>query len=238
MWLDPRFWTHHFENVFTKQITVFCDSILDRVLSSFDDIDIEAEKMAEQEYERLGNLPANDEFVDMGVIAEAAHDVGLEYFELMTDTRQALLNISTVGLHHLFEQQLLLFYRRQVLHPTEENDVKLLDLRKMQMHLAEAGIQIDSLPSWSKIKELRLVANTIKHGDGNSAATLHKLRQDLFIHPSLRDDNFYASLAPRVYLPSGGEDLFVQADDFRAYKQAILNFWNEFSELILKKGAK
>lgn len=237
MWLDPGFWTHHFENIFKKQITIFCDSILDRVLSSFDDIDIEAEKVAEQEYERRGKLPANDEYVDMAVIAEAAHNVGLEYFELMTDTRQALLNISTVGLHHLFEQQLLLFYRRQVLHPREENNIKLLDLGKMQTRLAEGGIEMDSLLSWAKIKELRLVANTIKHGDGSSATALHKLRQDLFIHPSLGDANFYKSSAPRVYLPSGGEDLFVQTDDFRDYKQAILSFWNEFSELILKKGA-
>ncbi len=236
MWFDPLFWSRYFKDPFSKQITAFCDSIIDRVLPAFDNIDEEAEKVAEQEYTRIGNLSAN-EYVDIEKIAESAQDAGIEYHELLSRAKQGLMNIATAGLYHLFEQQLLFFYRRQVLHTSQENDTKLFKLKELKTRLASGGIDIEKLPSWPKINELRLVANTVKHGEGDSAEQLRDIRQDLFIHPSLRSNDFLANNPHyTIYMPMSGEDIFVEVNDFQKYKDAVLGFWEEFSTLILAKG--
>jgi hypothetical protein len=49
------------------------------------------------------------------------------------------------------------------------------------------GLDLSSLPSWPVIDELRLVANVVKHGEGDSAEKLRETRPELFVYPSLRD---------------------------------------------------
>ena len=239
MWVNPQFWSHYFETIFAKQIATLCDSIVNRVLPTFANIEEEAKKFAEQEYERLGSLPALGDYVDMGDIAESARDAGIDYYQLMSGVRQGLINIATAGLYHLFEQQLLFFHRRQVLHPSEENDIRWLKIKELKTRLAGGGVDIVKLPSWPKTDELRLVANTVKHGEGESAEQLRKIRQDFFVHPFLREHSLFAK-SPRhpIYMPMSGEDIFVEINDFQAYKNAVLSFWEEFSELILAKGTK
>jgi hypothetical protein len=237
VWLDPGFWTYYFDSIFAKQIAFFCDSILTRVLPTFDSIAEEADGLANQEFERFGHLPVTDENVDIADFAESAQDIGMEYSDRMTGTRQAVLNIATAGLYHMLEQQLLLFHRRQVLDRSEENEVRLLRLSELTTRLAGGGIYIDKLPSWPKIDELRLVANTVKHGEGKSAARLREIRPGLFVHPSLRADVLTIDKhGETTYVPSGGEDLFVGTTDFQEYKDAALRFWSEFRDLVSEKG--
>jgi hypothetical protein len=235
MWLDPQFWSREFKRIFSKQISALCDSVVNRVLPAFDHIDEEAEKVAEQEYERLGSLPA-DEYWDTSYDAETAENAATAYYMLMSGVRQSLINIATTGLYHLFEQQLLFFHRQQVLHLSEKNNKKLINLKELRIRLADGGIDIETLPSWPKIDELRLVANTVKHGEGESAKQLRAIRQDLFVHPSLRDHSFFANSSGYTYMPLSGEDLFVEISDFQEYRNAILSFWDEFSAIILAKG--
>ena len=238
VWLDPGFWTYYFDSIFAKRITFFCDSILTRVLPTFESIAQEADRLANQEFERFGHLPVTDENVDLADFAETAQGIGLEYFDVMTGTRQAVLNYATAGLYHMLEQQLLLFHRRQVLSSSEENNVKLLKLSELKARLADGGICIDKLPSWPKIDELRLVANTVKHGEGDSAMRLREIRPDLFVPPSLRAEIFTVGKDGKTrHMPWYGEDLFVGSDDLRDNKDAALRFWSEFGQLILEKGA-
>jgi hypothetical protein len=50
------------------------------------------------------------------------------------------------------------------------------------------GVKITDTKSWKKIKELKLLVNTIKHGDGESADRLRKLRPDFFKHEMVDSD--------------------------------------------------
>jgi hypothetical protein len=236
MWLDPQFWSHCFKDTFAKQIDTFWNAVVNRVLPTLDHIAEEAEKVAEHVYQRLGNDPAS-EFTDMSDIAESAQDAGIAYYDLMSGMKQNFLNIATVGLHHLFEQQLLVFHRRQVLGPNQEDDVRLLEVKEMKGCLAEAGIDIEGLSSWPKIDELRLVANAVKHGEGSSARQLRNRRRDLFVHPSVRKEGpFGDHPQQRIYMPMSGVEVFVTVKDFGEYRDAILMFWDEFGTLILANG--
>lgn len=46
----------------------------------------------------------------------------MEHYGALSNVKQALLSIFAPTLTHAWEQQLLLFHRRVVLHPSEEND--------------------------------------------------------------------------------------------------------------------
>ncbi|MFZ0888112.1 MAG: hypothetical protein WA005_06645 [Candidatus Binataceae bacterium] len=67
----------------------------------------EDEKMA-----RLVSAFRYRDDVDESELAEAAFQHGVAIYSSVGHIRQGIINLFTVGLFHLFEQQLLLFYRR------------------------------------------------------------------------------------------------------------------------------
>jgi len=223
-------------SVFCKQITIFCDSFISRIWPIFDQIDSEAEEIAAKEWKRLGIFPL-DEYSDMGDLAERAIDVGLEYFKAWDSVRQTMINLIVAALYHLFEQQRLLFHRKQILQPTEENNPRLITLYEFEKRLNTLDINIKTLPSWNKVNELRVVANVVKHAEGPAAKELKKLRPTLFTHPKLKKYPISAPLEgvqPSVYMPLAGEDIYLTIDDIENYRSALLSFWREFGDIVLK----
>jgi hypothetical protein len=90
------------------------------------------------------------------------------------------------------------------------------------------GIDVTMFSSWAKVEELRLVANTVKHAEGDSAQKLYNLRPDLFQHPRITEIGLsFGQNAPRVFLPLAGEDLYVSIADVGQYRDALLGFWSE-----------
>lgn len=230
VWLDSHFWSNYFQEVFVPQVSAFCDAIINRLLPTFAEIDKEADQATQAEYERLGSLPAGVYTAwDMGDIAEQALEAGLTYYQALEGVRQSVLNLAVAALYHMLEQQLMFFHRRQVLHPSEEDITSKLKITELKKRLLDGGIDIKSLESWSKVNELRLVANSVKHAEGASSEQLRKLRQDLFVNPSLQDENLSLSAStPKVYLPLAGEDIYVTSDDLEDYRSAVVLFWEEF----------
>jgi hypothetical protein len=233
-WLAPSFWSDYFKRTFIPPIEVFCEAVQNRLMPAFDSIEIEAERCVEAEYERLISWGGSPD-ADLSQIAELAQNRGLEHYSGLAAVKQSLINLSVVSLYHLFEQQLMLFHRKQVLHPTEENDIRLMNFKEIRDRLKRCGIDLSGLCSWRSVDELRLVANTIKHGEGGSAQELRNHRPDLFVHPVLRNQGD-AGIPPvsQVYLPAGGEDVFVTLEDIARYRDALVRFWHEFSEAILR----
>lgn len=226
---DGRFWAEHFSRVFSKQITHFCVAVETRFLPTFESLEAEAQQVSDTEWERLGHI-VNPEYADESQLAEQAYEIGVEYFMSMDGVRQSLINLVVMALYHLFEQQLLLFHRRQVLHPTEENDKKLINTAEFKARLSTAGVEITSLSAWPKVEELRVVANTIKHAEGTSADNLRQLRPDLFNRPQTRE--FTSSSMSHVYMPLAGEDIYLTVADLKGYCEALLKFWKELGVAI------
>lgn len=237
LWLDGNYWSGYFQSSFVRQVNAFCDVITKRLLPTFEGIDKEADDIAQSEFERLGHLPASDEFnFDMGEFAEEAFEIGLDHYQAITSVKQALINLCVAALYHLLEQQILLFHRRQVLLPAEENDIKLIKIEEFRKRLKVGKLDIENLASWPKIDELRLIANSVKHAQGASSEQLKKQRPDLFIHPELDNAPATSWLAtsPTVELPLWGEDLYLTATDLESYRNAVVAFWEEFGNAIRK----
>lgn len=230
--LNHRFWRSHFRRKFVPHLSRLLATMEHRLLPIFDNLEAEATKIQEETYDELMHLHAGPD-CDPSVPAELAHDAGLDHYMGMCAVRQALLNSFAPILYHTWEQQLLEFHRREVLHPSEQHDHKLLDLKTVISRLNERGVDLRKLKSWPVIEELKLVANTTKHADGISATQLKELRPDLFEHPSTAEFGFPRfPHVRRVYAPLSGDDLYVSLNDLRRYGDAVVSFWGELSEAI------
>ena len=227
MVFNVRFWDRFIRNQLTRQITIFVQNIQDRLLPTFRDIENEAEKVQEQEWDRLCSSYASPD-IDPADLAEKARDAGIDYYTMVSGVKQSLLNVSATSLYHLFEQQLLFFLRREILHPSEENNIDLIKISIFKERCRQHNIDVEKFSSWQTIEEMRLVANTVKHAEGKSAIDLRKIRPDLFKNPILEKygPKLEGNLG-RLYMPLAGEDLYLSIEDLKEYGEAIARFWDE-----------
>jgi hypothetical protein len=226
--LDGNTWASYFRNYVIPKVNAFCDAVCDRVLPAFAPLEDEAEKAAQAELDRLEMQYFPDENGNSIEHAQRALEVGLSHYELMCDVRQSILNLATVALYHMHEQQLLYFHRKQLLHPSEEDCSNMINLKKLKSILMQNNIELEQMTSWSTIHELELVANVVKHAQGRSSQELWALRPELFTRAAR--GGCEASLpSMSVYTPLTGEDILISYEDVRKYQSAIVSFWLEFA---------
>lgn len=224
------FWEEYIRNQFIKQIELLTESVQSRLIPTFDTLEKEAEELTEQEWDRLCSSCYSPD-IDPADLAEKAQEAGIDYYMTLSGIKQTILNITATVLYHLFEQQIIFFLRREVLRPTQENDIGLMKVSVFREQLLANGIDIFSFRSWEKIEELRVVSNAVKHAEGVSASKLREMRPDMFKHPTLRNHpemDIMHSAVTRVYLPMAGDDIFVLPKDLSGYKDALVDFWVEF----------
>jgi hypothetical protein len=236
VYLNAHFWARHFKEEYIPTIEALEQALEKKLLPSFSNLDAEAEEVSNKSFEELGNRPGNGD-VDMAELAEFAEDKGVSYYITMKGIEQGIVNIMAAGLYHLFEQQLLLFYRQELLTPKEENNSNLLELNKIKKLLKEeVCIDIEAFPQWKLINESRLVANAVKHADGSSVNKLKEINPKLFqSQNNIIQENWPKLPIGSVYLPIAGEDLYVLLDDFKRYAEAIKQFWNDFGNELIKQ---
>ena len=223
------FWAGYFRREFSPQLRAMLEALEKRLLPGFAGIEQEAERVTEEAWDAFMETPATGD-EDPSEFAEAAQEAGASHYLLLDGIRQGMVNLFAAAIYHTFEQQIVLFLRKEILHPREQSDSELFGIREFQNRLSAQGLDVTGLPSWKKVDELRLVANTVKHAEGKSARDLHKARPDLFEHPQFAGLQF--SSAARVFQPLVGEDLYVSLSDVRQYCEATVQFWSEFAEAL------
>ena len=98
----------------------------------------------------------------------------------MVSLRQSMVNLLAAGLYHMIEQQLGALSLDCAYERVSDTN---LDVVKT-WYVTNLGIDLSSLEPWAKLRELRLVANSVKHAEGGSAKQLRELRPDLFQDPA------------------------------------------------------
>ena len=227
---DP-FWIRFIQVSFVPQLNTIVDALEKRLLSNLEEkkIEAEAERITEEAWERYMSMPSTGN-EDPGDFADKAMEAGVSHCELMYGFRQGMLNLFAAALYHAFEQQIIFFHRKNILSLYEdaENDPKKFRLTVFQSRLKEYGIDVKKFSSWSKIDELRLVANTVKHAEGPSSYKLHKIRPDMFNNPLLSQVSpFLSQGSDRVFQPLVGDDLYVSLQDIKNYCVHLVRFWQE-----------
>ena len=225
---NAPFWVDVFCKRYVRVIEGFRAAAVEKVDPAFADIEADAENSAEAEYERLMGLPSNGE-IDPGDIAEQANEHGIEYLEVMSAMQQGVRNGLVVGLHHLLEQLQLAFFRQLALRTSE----KPKDLQKL---LLTCGIDTQGFSSSGRLNELRLAANTVKHGRGPAARQLAALRPDLFKHPASLSESRGGALSTSSNLePLAGEGLYVTVESLSEWVDAVIAYWEELSEVLIER---
>ncbi len=173
-------------------------------------------------------MRSTDPDSDPAHLAESAHEAGIDHFLMMNDTRQSLINLFAVAIHHLVEQQMLFLLRRELLPIGREDEHSLIKLRVFLVRLTAADIDPRSLAGWTELEELRDIANAVKHAEGPAVATLRKRRPDLWLPPSLLDDARSSSVVGigKVYQPLSGHDIYVTPADLDRYFDGAEKFWH------------
>ena len=165
----------HIRSHFIRQIDLYAAFPKDRIWPAFDNIDAEAKKVEDETYRQLLSRSSSED-PDIASLGERAAEEASDFIHAMRKMKQAQINLQTVGLYHLFEQQLFEIHRRLEfwagrLKPTAE-----FPLDQVKNAFKVDGVEIEKLPAWNKVYELSLVANCAKHGEGHSCQKLRQSR--------------------------------------------------------------
>jgi hypothetical protein len=219
-------WADYVRNVFIPSLELYRRVVVEKVLPclSNDVITEETHQVEREAFERMGNAVSPEDY-DPGDFAQPAFDKGLEFYQLMHDTRQGLVNGLAAALYHLFEQQLCAFYRLMAW-----DKKAILTGRDAEEKLRALGLDVAEFPEWASLDELRLLANCVKHAEGSSSKQLADLRPDLFgrtsIGPALTGSR------PFVERPLSGEGLYFSATEFDTMVGRLKRFWVYVAEEI------
>jgi hypothetical protein len=221
-------------------IIAFREYLFQNVLPAFADLNARAEQVAHEYYNRIGAQPAGEYEIDMADVAEDAQQCSYDWWQMMTSLRQTMLNLTAAGLFHLIEQQLATL-SLDGLFEEPVQDTKLGVVQRW--YRDQLGVDVAAMPSWGTIDEMRLVANTVKHGEGGSAESLRALRPDLFADPMyaefLRQDGLGLDervSRARLTAPLSGEDFFVTEEILRGYAERAEAFFGEIAAELVRRG--
>lgn len=229
--MPKTWWARYVASEYPRAAQLLVEALRERVLPQFADLDGEAERYVQAEYERLGQLPSSgDEPFDMGDLAEQANDSAITWYQTMCGVRQSLVNLHAVGLRHLFEQQLYDFVKHARL-----SERAAADFREDCKAVESLGGQLTDFPSWPKLEELRLLSNSIKHAEGRSSVQLKEVRPELFVDPLVAGLPFVGCPGPTIQ-PLAGEDVYLQEEHLEEYCSAISEFWISIGEVIDEKS--
>lgn len=219
---------------FQKPIELFRDTYLNKINPIFNNIEEEANDMAEKRFQELGES-FNPDYHDPADFAEDAWEAGLEYYEGMALMKynMKLMWIST--LYQFWEQQVRKFIYEEVTSThifidKKGNEVSFKDfcvkgIEGIKEEFLGFNQDLEKLKCWTKINELRLLVNVIKHGDGWSATRLKELRPGFFKTDFLNYDllDLYKTTLNELVLNVGD-------NEFRGYCEALIEFWDELPE--------
>ena len=220
-------------------IAAFREYIFRDVLPAFSNLNERADQIGNDYYERMGKQPASDDFDgDMSGFAEEARDQALDWYQMMRSLRQTMLNLPAAGLFHLTEQQLAGLCRDAgfIVDPPKDTKLDIV----VKWYRDNLDLELNTLPSWPLIDELRYVSNAVKHGEGTATGKLKSLRPALFTDPAFANiqgfDGKGVFESRTIAAPLAGEDLFVSEDLLMKYAVAAESFFREIAAHFSKRG--
>jgi hypothetical protein len=193
-------------HIFDK-INSIKETIFNRLLPVYDNIEEEAKKIEEEKLKELAKS-FDPNTMDVEDAYQEAWEEGAEHYALQHAMKTEFLLSTATWLFHLFEKDCRAMCPKLYNKP---EDLKI-KLKKM-------GINCDDSSNWYKINtELRLVANTIKHGEGRSYNELKTLKPNYF--------KTTASYLTDSKIELSKEDIFM-------YIENMHSFWEVFFDRAL-----
>ncbi len=142
-----------------------------RILDQFRDIEAEADRYAEESYDRRGQY-FNPDTDDPASSAEAAWDDGVAYYGLLDDLRKQMILSIAAGMYHEWDKQFRDWLDRELGHNFSLDRIRpelwKQDIGTLFEMLELWGWDLKSQPFHDVIDSCRLIVNVYKHGHGTS----------------------------------------------------------------------
>lgn len=227
----PALWFPRFRNDFIPAIRRVEEVFLQRLQPTFFSLEAESEKLESDLWQKAMAQPCYGDGCDEGEMAESVRDAAVSHYLGLKAMEQGLLNCCALFLYHLYEQHLMLFLRQELLDWRGKDNKKLYTHEQVRIRLKLANVDITTFGAWPKLEELRLLANTIKHGEGKSSEELLHIAPHLFELAGLSNS---LPISGRVYTPLLGEDICVRPTHISEYADSLEQFWLELGDALTK----
>jgi hypothetical protein len=198
-----------------------------RLLSQFENIETEANKATEEHLEKVSihfNADKHDPSRFNEAAHEAAHEKGIEFYQLLSDMHEATRLSVIAGMFHQWDKKLRGWIVGELRHDhhgkNAAKEIWSVDFLKMIDFLATCGFDVKALPCHNQLDAMRLVVNVFKHGNGQSLDNLKKSYPKFISYPLGFDD---APEMFRQYLDHA--DLKLTDVHVMQFSEAILDFW-------------
>lgn len=200
----------------------YVNGVQNKLFASFDDMTTEAYEVAERVFCDLssgGDPEADNAFHSV----DQAEEAGTAHYENIIFVRNQLCALAVVGMYQLWEREVKKFIMWAVEQAGCElkNGKCLKDFYEIRDALNQLCCPVDHLNDVSEINLSRLIANTIKHGQGTSFNELQSREPNLF-----RGDTFFETV---IHEPEP-EHLFVDLATFCRMAAAFEAFWESMPE--------
>lgn len=202
-----------------------------RLLSQFEDIEAEADRAAEEWLEKSGQYFDPDRH-DPGDFYEAANNVGIEFYGLLSAMYEQTRLSVVAGMFHEWDKQLRDWLTREIQHWHWGNNAILkvwsADFGQIFELLESFAWDVRRASYFNTLDACRLVVNVYKHGEGNSLKELRDRFPEYLIDPFNASGGIFSDIKHRDHT-----DLKISDDQFQAFSNAILAFWQDVPERVV-----
>ncbi|CAN7727147.1 MAG: hypothetical protein E5X49_17090 [Mesorhizobium sp.] len=201
-----------------------------RLLSQFDNNEADADQAAEEWLEESGRYFDPDRH-DEGSFYEAANDVRIEFYGLLSDMRENTRLSVVAGMFHEWDKQLRGWLAREIRH-WHHGDIAAAKMWSVNFdQIAELleclGWPVRTTDYFSKLDACRRVVNVYKHGKGDSLDDLKSRYPEYLPDPFEGSGRALSNLEYRDHT-----HLKVSDDQLQAFSDAIVSFWQNVPESI------
>ncbi len=200
------------------EVRLYLRVIKEKLYPLFHDVDAEIEKeMAEVE----DNLSRHfdPEWDDPADFYDMLYDKSIDYGISLCEINGYVALLSIAGLYHLWERRATEFLIREMARCWKEELLKITTFDDIRHNFLDYGIKLENFNFYSNLNELRLVANAVKHGDGQSLDELRKTDAAI-----LYDGGGQGEIHTGKYTISS-IDLYPTKEHIDRYGDAVVQFW-------------
>lgn len=213
--------------LFLERHAFFVEQFQARVVAQFSDIEGDANRFMNSEFERLRSI-LDDGSRDDGDVADMALSQGTGFYSLLSDMREAVILGGLASLYHAWEKELRGFLERELRHYTNAKSAVSLawgaDIVGAFDLLKEFGWDVRAEAFFSDLDAFRLIVNVYKHGKARALKTLANRYPEFMDIPKVFAEEA-TDLEALDY-----EWLKVSAEQFDRLVSSIREFWVAFPE--------
>lgn len=221
-----------FRQSLIKEHLFYVEQARKRLLSQFDDIEAEAERAAAEWLEQSGQYfdPDRHDSIDF---YEAANNVGIEFYGLLSDMREQTRLSVVAGMFHQWDKQLRQWLAREIQHWHRGGNATLKIWSAKFGEIANLLESFDwnfrSADYFRELYACYLVVNVYKHGEGKSLDELRNSFPEYLADPF---NGFGGAFSDTKYRDH--THLTVSDNQFRSFSDAILAFWRDVPENVVE----